>query len=91
MKFNLGSLVMTVGIDDAIHQDKNYLTELLNCLRKYIKCDWGDLGEYDKRANDIAIKNGDRIFASYKTSKGKVYVITEWDRSCTTLLFANEY
>ncbi len=82
---------MTVAIDDAVHQDKSYLKELVSCLEKYIQCDWGDLGEYDIRANDIAIKTGNRIFASYKTSKGKVYFITECDRSSTTLLFANEY
>ena len=42
--------------------------------------------------NDEAIKNGnDRILASYETSKGKIYIITENDRSATTILFTNEY
>ena len=42
--------------------------------------------------NDNALRNGnDRILAAYDTSEGKVYIITEHDRSATTILFADEY
>jgi hypothetical protein len=50
------------------------------------------MGKRDMQSNDDAVKTGnDRILAAYNTSEGKVYIITEWDRSYTTLLFANEY
>lgn len=42
--------------------------------------------------NDEAIKNGnDRVLAAYETSQGKIYIITEYDRSYTTILFSHEY
>ena len=42
--------------------------------------------------NDEAVRSGNnRILASYETSKGKIYIITEYDRSATTILFADEY
>lgn len=48
--------------------------------------------EEDKKKNDKAIASGeDRILASYKTSEGQIFIITEWDRSYTTIMFADEY
>lgn len=89
--FNTGSVYMTDGIHNAIKEDKSYVNELVDCFEKYLICDWGDLEDDDKTANDDALLNNERILGAYKTSKGKIYFITEWDRSCTTLLFANEY
>lgn len=91
LKFELGKVCMTSGIDYAIKEDKNYYKELITCFEKYITGNWGDLCEEDKQANEDALINNERLLASYLTSKGKVYIITERDRSCTTILFANEY
>ena len=91
LKFELGKVCMTSGIDYAINEDKDYYKELVNCLEKYLTGNWGDLCEEDKQANEDALINNERLLASYLTSKGKVYIITERDRSCTTILFANEY
>lgn len=42
--------------------------------------------------NDKALRTGAaRVLAAYDTSEGRVYIITEQDRSCTTILFADEY
>lgn len=49
------------------------------------------MDEEDKQMNDDALSTGNRIFAAYHTCKGKIYIITEWDRSATTILFADEY
>ena len=58
----------------------------------YMACDWGDLAKGDKGLNDEAVKSGsDRILAAFPTSKGKIYIITEWNRKYTTVLFPNEY
>lgn len=53
--------------------------------------DWGDLDEDDKAANDEAITNGDRIFSAYRFDTVKLWVITEADRSATTILLPEEY
>ena len=91
MKFKVGKVYMTSGINHAIDEDENYHKELINCFEKYLIGNWGDLCEEDKQANEDALINNERILAAYLTSKGKVYLITERDRSCTTILFASEY
>ncbi len=91
LKFDLGKIYMTSGIDNEIKKDNKYIKELINCISKYLTGNWGDLEDYDKKANENALKNNERLLGSYSTSKGKVYLITEWDRSSTTIMFANEY
>ena len=91
-KFNLGKIMMSRGIADYIEGNTEYHCEILDYLKRYIHCDWGNLCNDDKIMNDLAVKNNDdRILASYNSSKGKIYIITEWDRSCTTILLAKEY
>ena len=54
--------------------------------------DWGDVDAEDARANDQALVNGTRLFSVYTLPTGvRVWVITEWDRSATTLLLPDEY
>ena len=90
--FKKGKVVWTRGINDEVADNEVFAKEVLASLRRYNSCDWGELCDEDKQMNDNALKFGnDRIFASYQTSKGKIYIITEWDRSVTTILFANEY
>ncbi len=91
LKFDLGKIYMSDGIDNAIKKNKDYIKELLNCFEKYLQCNWGDLENYDILANENALKNGNRILGSYSTTKGKVFLITELKRNMTTILFANEY
>lgn len=58
---------------------------------KYCKCDWGDTCEEDVRSNNEAVKNGERILAAYMYGDTKIWIITEWDRSATTILFPEKY
>ncbi len=53
--------------------------------------DWGDLDAHDRRQNERALRTGTRLFSAYDTSAGRVWIITEADRSCTTLLLPEEY
>jgi hypothetical protein len=54
--------------------------------------DWGDLDPEDRRANERALRLGDRLLSSYRTRlDAKLWIITEWDRSATTLLLPEEY
>ena len=92
-KFNLGTTVMTKAISDAINESAVFSLEVNKAFERYQNCDWSDMEfEEDKELNDRAVKNGsERIFATYNTSKGKIYIITEWDRSYTTILFPSDY
>lgn len=88
----LDNLVCTRVIFDLMQEKPDFAKEIRQAYVRYLDRDWGELPEADKQMNDSAVKNGnERILAAYETSEGKVYIITEWDRSATTILFASEY
>lgn len=70
-------------------------------MRRYIRNDWGDLCDEDKALNDDGLKDGDdagRLLAAYNlpesmrfNGEDKIWIITEWDRSVTTVLFPSDY
>ena len=90
-KFSLGKLVMTRAVHDKMNSDIDFAIGVLDSMEKYRSCDWGDLSESDQAENEHALKEGERIFALYNIGNEKVYIITEWDRSVTTILFPYEY
>lgn len=67
--------------------------DVLKALERYLAGDWGNLDPEDKALNDAAVAepNSDRILARYSTCKGDIYIITEWDRSYTSLMYCSEY
>ncbi len=95
--FETGTVVMTCGIRDLVFSDEHAEEVIQNCLERHCKGDWGDLCEDDKAMNDESLeaeKNGgwtDSLFSSYETDVGNIYVITECDRSVTTILLPEEY
>lgn len=91
MRFPLGRIYMTSGISQAVSADLRFSYEIEGFFERYISGDYGDLCEEDLKANEDAIESGLRVLAHYKTSKGGIYIITEADRSCTTILFCDEY
>ena len=92
MKFELGTVVMTRGIADVIEKNMSFAKEVNEAFTKYQNCDWGITCEEDAEMNTEAVNNGDdRILAVYETCKGNIWIITEWDRSVTTILFPSEY
>lgn len=61
-------------------------------LDRHLACDWSDMEPEDQESNREALTNGSRIFSSYRlASDTKIWVITESDRSCTTILLPSEY
>ena len=97
-KFDLGEVVITDGIARLIYEDnfengERLNREILESLQKHQSGIWGELCEEDKQANDWAVKNGERILSAYTIdeNKVKIWIITEWDRSCTTILLPEEY
>jgi hypothetical protein len=91
--FPIGRTVQTAGINNKCQNDPMFAINIQNAFRRYLNKDWGDLCDDDKKMNDEALETGDQILASYNIpqSAEKIYIITEYDRSVTTVLFANEY
>jgi hypothetical protein len=81
---------MTAGVDELVRQGQ---LNPSSYLRRHISGDWGDLDDCDRRQNDAALLSGeDRLFSSYQVAPDlKLWIITEWDRSVTTLLLPSEY
>lgn len=72
---------------------------IANSLTRHCKGDWGDLCDEDIATNNDALINGGRLMSAYKVpdelvdkfDEDKIWVITEWDRSVTTVLYPGEY
>lgn len=88
-KFDLGQQLATPGALDALTTAGHIPPEF---LLRHKHGDWGELEEEDKQANEAALVHGSRLLSAYHTRlDGKLWVITEWDRSVTTLLLPAEY
>jgi len=67
-------------------------TEMAEAICRHCRCDWGNLGQEDWQANNEALKRGERLLSAYETaSKIKFWIITEADRSYTTILLPGDY
>jgi predicted RNA-binding Zn-ribbon protein involved in translation (DUF1610 family) len=64
---------------------------LMRCLERHANQDWGDLCAEDKRENDLSVKQGRRVLSCYELRGDKLWIITEADRSVTTLMTPDEY
>ena len=88
-RFPLGQVVATPGVLAAL-QASGQAPQTL--LRRHHGGDWGDLDPVDWQANDQALRDGSRLFSAYQaTADVRVWIITEADRSATTLLLPAEY
>lgn len=88
--FELGRTFITPGAQDALEESGQVPHEF---LQRHQTGDWGEeLSEGDSKENDFSLKNGFRLLSAYKTSKGqKLWIITEHDRSYTTVLLPSDY
>lgn len=86
--FLLGQILSTPGVLE--HLD-HYGVNAQPYLERHITGDFGDVCADDVRENIFAIEHGFRILSAYMIAGRKVWCITEADRSCTTLLFPEEY
>ncbi|MDR5835382.1 hypothetical protein [Caballeronia sp. LZ034LL] len=88
-RFALGRLVATDGALDALRVAN---VSAMDLLERHRHGDWGNLDESDRAQNDLAVESGLRIMSSYALSGDvTVWVITEWDRSVTTVLLPADY
>ena len=87
--FDLGQLVATPGALAALEKTGQ---NAMDFLSRHVRGDWGDLPKEDKDENQLSLNKGFRLLSSYRTTAGdKLWVITEADRSHTTLLLPEEY
>jgi hypothetical protein len=92
-RFKMGKLVWTAGVNDKVAENLYFAKYVTDCLARHGRGDWGDLDDHDKAENEYALRKGDlRLFSAYeKAGLPKIWVITEADRSVTTVLFPEEY
>ena len=85
--FPLGVCVITRAAKDLLHPEDVKL-----CLDRHGHGDWGDLCEHDLKENQVALRQGHRLFSVYRDRAAvKFYIITEHDRSVTTVLLPEDY
>ena len=88
-KFPLGRLVATPGALAALANNRQ---EPLEFLSRHVRGDWGDVDDDDKQSNNVNIMRGGRLLSAYKLNDGtRIWLITEADRSYTTILLPEEY
>jgi len=97
-KLQLGTTVMTRSVRDAAEADPTFALLCMVSLVRHEHSDWGDIDEFDRQMNDAAVAAGDlRVLSSYRlpadmsVGDTKIWIITEADRSSTTILFPSEY
>ena len=91
MKFNIGQTVVTRGVNEKLMESKPFAQFVAKSFARHCNGDWGELCEEDKQTNEYALKNGERLFSRYEYGELSIYIITEWNRSVTTILFPHEY
>jgi len=84
--FSLGRTLATPGALRVLKPE-----EILQGLARHARCDWGEVDVEDKSANDFAVTRRLRILSAYRANDVKFWIITEADRSATTVLLPDEY
>jgi hypothetical protein len=89
IRFPLGRVVATPRALAALEKAEQFPAAFLD---RHVHGDWGEVPEVDKQENELAVEQRLRILSAYTTSAGdKIWVLTEADRSATTLLLPEEY
>ena len=88
-KFPLGQVVAPPGALDALEDTGQSPLEFLD---RHVHGDWGELSEEDRQENEFSLREGFRLLSAYRLTDGtKIWIITEADRSATTILLPEEY
>ncbi len=90
-RFNPGHLVMTRSVSETVSLDTDFAEFILNAVMRHINAEWGDVCTEDKLSNFEALQNGGRLLSAYHLDEIKIWVLTEADRSSTTIMFPAEY
>lgn len=85
----LGQIVATTGVDAWFTPARR--VAVAECIVRHRHGDWGDVCDEDAALNDAAVEQECRVLSAYTVEDTKLWIITEWDRSVTTVLFPEEY
>lgn len=86
-RFPIGQLFATPGVLAEVST-----TDISAALARHSMGDWGELSQEDIDENNRALKEGSRLLSAYRsTTRVRFWIITEWDRSVTTVLLPSEY
>lgn len=86
-RFRLGRIVATPNALEHLTQD-----DILVGITRHQAGDWGEVGDEDRQANDCALAQGTRLLSVYLSANGlKFWIITEADRSSTSVLLPEDY
>ena len=85
-KFELGQVVATKNCANTV-----FLADIQECLNRHQSGDWGDTEDAEMNEEALNPKYPDRIMSVYKFPEYTIWVITEWDRSSTTVLLPEDY
>lgn len=93
VRFPLGRLVATPGALRALEDAR---IGFLPYIHRHARGDWGDVSDEDKRLNDADVNGGGRLLSAYKLpgakgDRARIWIVTEADRSATTILCPEEY
>ena len=97
--FRTGSVVATRGVADLMDENPDFAEFVQKSFSRHVKGDWGDLIKDDAETNALALKrkSGGRLLSAYndrrfpKNGVATIWIITEADRSATTILFPDDY
>ena len=85
--FRLGVVCSTPAVQTLVG-----LSDILTALKRHLCGDWGNVGPEDAKANDEAVREGTRILSVYQSASGHTFwIITEGDRSATTIILPEDY
>jgi len=90
-KFSLGMVVVTPGVQALLKFPQMPVVELSMYINRHACGDWGDVHPDDVGANDRSLEDGTRLLSAYVLNGEKIWIITEADRSVTTVLLPDEY
>lgn len=86
-KFSLGKLVITANAQSVLNSE-----DVHDAIHRHATGDWGDLDEHDKQENELAVREDFRLLSAYPDRNGtRFWLITEADRSVTTVLLPEDY
>jgi hypothetical protein len=86
-RFRLGELYVTTAADRKIGP-----AEIARGLSRHAQGDWGNVADDDRMANERGLAHGERLHSVYKDRNNvEFWIITEWDRSTTTVLLPDDY
>jgi len=86
---SLGRIIMTKGISEKVADNKEFASFITRSLQRHSRGDRGDLSEKDKKG--FSLKEGLRIFSMYHYGEERIWIVTETDRSATTVSLLEEY